>query len=261
VVMVSETEFDVAPQALGLVTVIEAVPVVAIREAGTVAVSCVEETKQPPPGHKSAVPFQFTVEVETKFVPVTVNVKSGPPTPTQVGLIELMVGVPPIVKLTAFDVAPQMPGLTTVIEAVPGVAMLAPGTLALSCVEETKQPPPGHDRGVPFQFTVEVERKFVPFTVNVNALPPAITQLGLSELIEGVLHGVGVGVGVGVNVAEGVGVGVNVAVGVGVNVAVAVGVGVNVAVGVGVGLGLAIVKVTTLVAVGQPAFIALNVTL
>ena len=79
---------------------------------------------------------------------------------------------------------------------------------------------------LPFQFTIEVGRKLVPFTIKVNVLPPAMAQVGLSELIEGVLHGVGVGVGVGVNVAEGVGVGVNVAVGVGVNVAVAVGVGV-----------------------------------
>ena len=50
---------DVPPQ--GFTTVIEAVPAVAMREAGTVAVSCVEETKVV----ARAVPFQFTVEVET----------------------------------------------------------------------------------------------------------------------------------------------------------------------------------------------------
>ena len=60
--IVNVTGLDVAPpQELGFTTVIEAVPAVAIREAGTVAVSCVEETKVV----ARAVPFQFTVEVET----------------------------------------------------------------------------------------------------------------------------------------------------------------------------------------------------
>jgi hypothetical protein len=210
------TPLDVAPQ--GLTTVIEAVPAFAIREAGTVAVSCVEETNVV----ASADPFQFTVELETKFVPFTVNVNCGPPTAAQVGLSELIVGVALIVNVTAFDVAPQGLGFTTVIEAVPGFLMFVFGTVAVSWVAETNVVV----SAFPFQLTVELARKFVPFTVNVNALPPAMAQVGLSELIEGVLHGVGVGVGVGVNVADGVGVGVNVAVGVGVNVAVAVGVGV-----------------------------------
>ena len=44
-----------------------------------------------------AVPFQFTVDVERKFVPFTVNVKLGPPAAAQVGLSELMVGLALIV--------------------------------------------------------------------------------------------------------------------------------------------------------------------
>ena len=123
--IVSVTAFDVAPQ---LTTVTDAVPAVAIREAGTVAVSCVDETNVV----VSAVPFQFTVEVETKFVPFTVNVKSGPPGARQVGLMVVMDGVAMIVKITAFDVPPQGPRLITVMEAVPGLAMLALGTLAVS---------------------------------------------------------------------------------------------------------------------------------
>jgi hypothetical protein len=55
--------FEVA--AHGLVTVIENVPRVAMRVADTVAVSSVEETNVV----GSAVPLQFTIEVETKFVP------------------------------------------------------------------------------------------------------------------------------------------------------------------------------------------------
>src|SRR4029077_9200441 len=71
----------------GVTTVTEAVPAVAMREAGTVAVRCVEE-----PLVVSAVPFQFTVEPETKLVPFTVSVNCGPPAVAQVGLSELMVG-------------------------------------------------------------------------------------------------------------------------------------------------------------------------
>ena len=176
--MVSESEFDVAPHGAGFTTVIVAVPVVAMLLAGTVAVSCVEETNVV----VSGAPFQFTVEVETKFVPFTVNVKSGPPAPTQLGLIELIVGVPLIVNVTAFDVAPQVPEFTTVMEAVPGLAMLAFGTVAVSCVEFLNVVA----SDVPFQFTVEPETKFVPFTVNVNPLLPAMAQAGLIEVIVGI---------------------------------------------------------------------------
>jgi hypothetical protein len=90
--IVNVTALDVAP-AHGFETVMDALPALAIREAGTVVVSCVEETKVV----ASTVPFQFTVEVETKFVPLKVNVKSGPPAVAQVGLSEVIVGLAPIV--------------------------------------------------------------------------------------------------------------------------------------------------------------------
>jgi hypothetical protein len=122
------TAFDVAPH--GLTTVTEAVPGVAMREAATVAVSCVEETNVV----VSAAPFQFTIEVETKFVPLTVNVNCGSPAAAQVGLSKPMVGVALIVNVAAPDVAPHPP---TVIEAVPGVAMRVAGTAAVSCLELT----------------------------------------------------------------------------------------------------------------------------
>jgi hypothetical protein len=92
-----------------------------------------------------------------------------------------MTGVSAIVKVMAFDVPPH--GVTTVIEAVPAVAMRAAGTVAVSCVEETNVVP----SGLPFQFTVELEMKFVPFTVSVNCGPPAAVQVGLSELMVGLL--------------------------------------------------------------------------
>ena len=59
--------------------------------------------------------------------------------------------------------------------------MRAAGTVAVSCVAETNVVA----SGVPFQFTVEPETKLVPFTVNVNCGPPAVAQVGLSELIVG----------------------------------------------------------------------------
>src|SRR4029077_16808417 len=77
---------DVPPHVV--TPVIEAVPQVAMRAAGTVAVSCVAETKVV----ASGLPFQFTVEPETKLVPLTVSVNCGPPAVAQVGLIELIVG-------------------------------------------------------------------------------------------------------------------------------------------------------------------------
>jgi hypothetical protein len=166
--------FDVPPH--GLTTVIEAVPGLAMRAADTVAVSCVEETNVV----VSAAPFQFTIEVEMKFVPLTVNVNCGSPHAAQIGLSELMVGAALMVSVTAPDVDAHPP---TVIEAVPGVAMRAAGTVAVSCFELTNVVA----SGLPFQFTVEPETKLLPFTVSVNCGPPAAMQVGLIELIVGAL--------------------------------------------------------------------------
>jgi hypothetical protein len=108
--MVSVTEVDVAPEHVGFTTVIEAVPALAMRMAGTVAVTCVEETNDVVSGE----PFQFTVEVETKFVPFTVNVNCGPPGATQVGSIELMVGLALIV-ITSVALPVYMQGLVPLL--------------------------------------------------------------------------------------------------------------------------------------------------
>jgi hypothetical protein len=124
--IVNVTALDVAPH--GFVTVIDAVPAVAIREAGTVAVSCVDETNVV----ASAVAFHFTVEVETKFVPFTVNVNCGPPAVAQVGLSELIVGTALIVITSV--ALPVLQGLapllalmvTLVVPAVVGVPEITP---------------------------------------------------------------------------------------------------------------------------------------
>ena len=91
----------------------------------------------------------------------------------------VITGVAAIVNVCAFDVPPH--GVTTVIEAVPAVAIRAAGTVAVSCVAETKVVA----SAVPLHLTVEPETKLVPFTVNVNCAPPAVAQVGLSELIVG----------------------------------------------------------------------------
>jgi hypothetical protein len=126
--IVNVTAVDVAP-AQGFATVTGAVPAVAIREAGTAAVSWVEETNVV----VSAVPFHFTVEPETKLVPFTVNVKSGPPAAAQVGLSELIVGTALIVitsvcwALVLQGVAPLLAVIVTlVVPAAVGVPEITP---------------------------------------------------------------------------------------------------------------------------------------
>jgi len=136
--IVNVTALDVPPHEL--TTVIEAVPALAMREAATLAVSCVEETNVV----VSAAPFQFTIEVETKFMPLTVNVNCISPSEAQVGLSELMIGAALIVNVTAPDVAPHP---ATVIEAVPGVAMRSVVTMAVSNFEDTNVV----TSGLPFQ--------------------------------------------------------------------------------------------------------------
>ena len=107
----------------------DAVPAVAMRTAGTVAVSCVVETNVV----ANAVPFQFTVEPETKLVPFTVSVNCGPPAVAQVGLSELSVGIAPIVitsvcwALVLQGVAPLLAVIVTlVVPAVVGVPEITP---------------------------------------------------------------------------------------------------------------------------------------
>jgi hypothetical protein len=176
--IVNVCALDVPPPGVRFTTVIEAVPEVAIRAAVTVAVSCVDETNVVP----RVVPFQFTVEVETKFVPFTVKVNCGPPAVPQVGLIELVVGTGLlIVNVCGFDVPPPGGGFITVTDAVPAFATRAAVTVAVSCVEETNVVV----KVVPFQRTVELAMKLVPFTVIVNCGDPARHELGLIEVVVG----------------------------------------------------------------------------
>jgi len=108
--------------------VIEAVPAVAMSAAGTVAVSCVAETN----AVVSGLPFQFTVEPETKLAPLTVSVNCGPPAAVQFGLSELIVGAALIVTTRiAVAVLQEPPPLlavmvTLVVAAAVGVPEITP---------------------------------------------------------------------------------------------------------------------------------------
>jgi hypothetical protein len=77
-------------------------------------------------------------------------------------------------KKTAPEVPPPGVGFVTVMEAVPVAAMSVAGIAAVRRELLTKVV----GRGLPFQFTTEVETKPVPFTVSVNPGPPGPTLGG-----------------------------------------------------------------------------------
>jgi hypothetical protein len=150
------------------VTVTVAEPVVAIRLAGTVAVRLVALTNVV----VNAVPFHCTVAPETKFVPVTVKVKSEPPASADAGERLPIVGTAELMaKAAAADVPPAS---VTVTFAEPVVAIRLAGTAAVRLVALTKVVV----NAVPFHCTVAPETKFVPVTVSENAAPPAIAEEG-----------------------------------------------------------------------------------
>ena len=73
----------------GLVTATAIVPAELMLAAGMAAVNCVELTKVVP----GADPPKLTVEAATKFVPLIVSVKAGPPATVLFGEIVVIVGV------------------------------------------------------------------------------------------------------------------------------------------------------------------------
>jgi hypothetical protein len=85
-----------------------------------------------------------------------------------------------MVKATELDATP--PGLTTVTPAVPAAAVRAAGTTAVNCVP-LKNVVTSDD---PFQTTVDPVMNPDPFTVSVNADPPAMTEFGFKLPIVGI---------------------------------------------------------------------------
>jgi len=84
-------------------------------------------------------------------------------------------------KNSWFEVPPPGVGVFTVIVAVPAVAMSAAVIAAVTFVTLTNVVV----RGLPFQFTTELESKFAPRTVRVKGEPAGAAAVGESELICG----------------------------------------------------------------------------
>ena len=153
-----------------------AVPDVARSPDGMLACSWVAEPKVV----TRSEPFQRTFEPDTKLLPVTVNVKEGPPALPHEGLTLLTAGSGfRISNDIALERLPS--GLNTVTATVPDVARSPDGMLACSWVAEPKVV----TRSEPFQRTFEPDTKLLPVTVNVKEGPPAGAKEGLRPVTAG----------------------------------------------------------------------------
>jgi len=173
--------FEVPPPGAGFTTATGNVPVAATSSAGITAVSWVDEAKVV----VAATPLKSTTEFETKFVPRTVSVRSGPPARVEVGLIEDNVGTGFAVAVTVnvwlFEVPPPGAGFVTVTGNVPVAATSIAGIMARSVVLEMKVVVAAS----PLKFTTEPEMKFAPFTVSVKSALPAGIEVGVIETVVG----------------------------------------------------------------------------
>ncbi len=125
------------------------------------------------------MPFHCTDAELSKFEPLTVSVKTGPPATAALGLSELIVGGGLMVKVAAVcDVTPLS---ITVTVAEPGAAMRVAGTAAVNWVALPKVVL----SAVPFHCTIAPESKPEPVTVNVNPGAVAVAELGLILLTTG----------------------------------------------------------------------------
>src|SRR5579871_1997163 len=175
--MVKVRLLEAPPPGAGLTTVTAAVPGVAMSEAGTVAVNSVCETKVV----VSGLPFQSTVELERKALPLTTRVKAGPPVPVLLGLMIESTGAGlSMVKVSALEVVAFW---TTVTLAVPAVAMSEAGTDACNSASDTNVVV----SAAPFQSTTAPGSKLLPLTVRVKLEPPAVAEEG--DRLESVASG------------------------------------------------------------------------
>ena len=114
--------FDSPPPGDGLNTEIIAFPGDAISRGRTTAVSCESFTKLV----TRSEPFQRTMELATKFDPITVRVTGAPPDMIGLGRRLETAGtglvLNQMVRMHASDVPPPGAGLKTVTKALPGAA-------------------------------------------------------------------------------------------------------------------------------------------
>jgi hypothetical protein len=178
-VVIMKTKFAVVPPpGAELVTVMLAFPDVAISVAKMAAVICVELTNVV----AFALPLNFTTELETKPVPLTVSGKAAPPATMPVGLSEVIVGAGLLtVKLAAVEVPPPGAGFVTVTGTIPAVAMSPAGMDAVSCVALTNVVV----AATPLKLTAAPLTKPEPVTVRVKPVLPAVALLGESVVMTG----------------------------------------------------------------------------
>jgi hypothetical protein len=169
--IVKEAPVDVTPP---LLTVIVALPAEAIRLLLTVAINCVTLTNVV----GSDDPFHCTTAPAANPLPFTVKVNPRPPAVADGGLKLLIVGRGWNENEVPVDVTPP---LLTVIVAVPAEAIRALLTVAVNCVALTNVVV----KAVPFHCTTAPEANPLPFTINVNPLPPAVAAFGLRLVIVG----------------------------------------------------------------------------
>jgi hypothetical protein len=169
--MVNETPLEIAPPDI---TVTVAAPWPAMSDAGIEAVSWVALTNVV----LRAAEFHWTTELDENPLPFTVKVNAGPPAGAEVGLIEVVKGGGSIVNDTPLDVTPPD---TTVTVGLPWPVMKLPVTTAVSLVALTKVVV----RAELFHWTTAPDAKPLPLTVRVNAGPPAVAELGLSDAMTG----------------------------------------------------------------------------
>src|ERR1022692_3292283 len=122
------------------------------------------------------------LQVLTNPVPLTVKRNCAPPASVLLGEILVMVGTAALIgNDTGEDVPPPGEGLKTVTGTDPAVTISEARICAVSCAELTNVVVWGDA----FQSTDAPFTKLEPFTVSVNAAPPAVALLGESELIVG----------------------------------------------------------------------------
>ena len=123
-------------------------------------------------------PFHSTTELDTKFVPVTVNVTSVPPAVAEFGEMSVRVGTGLLmVKVAALEVPPPGVGLNAVTLTVLPAAMSLAEIAAVNCVLLTNVVV----RSEPFHRTLELDMNEEPFAVSVKAGSPAWALVGEME--------------------------------------------------------------------------------
>lgn len=176
--IVKDAALDVPPPGAGFVTVTFGVPAVNISEVAMAAVNWLALLKVV----VLVDPLNLTTEPDTKPEPFTVKVKAAPPAVVLVGESDVIptVGLL-IVNCTLAEAPPPGAGFVTETFAVPAVAISAAAMAAVNWVAlwnvvvlET-----------PLNFTIDVERKPVPFTVNVNPAPPSVALVGEMDVAAG----------------------------------------------------------------------------